>query len=65
MHKLHKEYLIEWASQYIDDVTFLEIKKDVIKISVGGKLVGIIPIKKFESMFSRTYVRWADSNMRE
>lgn len=46
MHKLHKEYLIEWASQYIDDVTFLEIKKDVIKISVGGKLVGIITYQK-------------------
>ena len=46
MHKLHKEYLIEWASQYIDDVTFLEIIKDVIKISVGGKLVGIITYQK-------------------
>ena len=40
MHKLHKEYLIEWASQYIDDVTNLEIK------GVGGKLVGIITYQK-------------------
>ena len=46
MHKLHKEYLIEWASKYIDDVSNLEIKKDVIRISVNGKLVGIITYQK-------------------
>jgi|TARA_B100000085_G_C18193759_1_gene370724 hypothetical protein len=46
MHKLHKEYLIEWASQYIDDVTDLEIKGDVVRLIVGGKLVGIITYQK-------------------
>lgn len=46
MNKLHKEWLIEWASQYIDDVTNLEIKGDVIRLSVGGKLVGIITYQK-------------------
>ena len=46
MNKLHKEYLIEWASQYIDDVTDLEIKGEVIRLSVNGKLVGIITYQK-------------------
>ena len=46
MNKLHKEYLIEWASQYIDDVTDLEIKGEVIRLSVNNKLVGIITYQK-------------------
>ena len=46
MHKLHKEYLIDWASQYIDDVTDLEIKGEVIRLSVNNKLVGIITYQK-------------------
>ena len=52
MHKLHKKWIIEWASQYIDDVTNLEIKGDVIRLSVGdvsqneNKLVGIITYQK-------------------
>tara|TARA_R100000734_G_C3307710_1_gene98285 strand:+ start:79 stop:222 length:144 start_codon:yes stop_codon:yes gene_type:complete len=46
MHKLHKEYLIEWASQYIDDVTDLEIKDDVIHLYVSGKRTGIITYQK-------------------
>ena len=46
MNKLHEEEVIRWASQYIDDVTYLEIKGDVIRLSVGGKLVGIITYQK-------------------
>ena len=46
MDKLYREYLLDWLSQYVDDVTDLEIKKDVIRLSVRGKLVGIITYQK-------------------
>ena len=46
MDKLYREYLFDWLSQYVDDVTDLEIKKDVIRLFVRGKLVGIITHQK-------------------
>jgi hypothetical protein len=46
MDDLKKEYLLGWASKYIDDVTDLEIKDDVIHLYVSGKRVGIIAYQK-------------------
>ncbi len=46
MNNLQKEYLFHWASRYIDDVTDLDIKGDVIHLYVSGKKVGIIAYQK-------------------
>tara|TARA_R110002012_G_C11366246_1_gene581448 strand:- start:287 stop:430 length:144 start_codon:yes stop_codon:yes gene_type:complete len=46
MNDLYKDYLLGWASKYIDDVTDLEIKGDVIYLYVSGKKVGIIAYQK-------------------
>ncbi len=38
--------LLDWLSQYIDDVTTIRVDEDVIHLFVNGKRTGIITHQK-------------------
>jgi len=41
-----QKILLDWLSQYIDDVTTIRVDKDVIHLFVNGKRIGIITHQK-------------------